>query len=309
LILTLTINPAIDRTISVDKLVFEDRAYIESQSESAGGRGVNASRVLHAFGVKTVAVLTSGGETGKQMERFLGQLGFPTECVRVKSETRTNLTITDRQGLTLKLNETGSALTAAEVEAVRALVEKRLNKSSWLMLCGSLPPEVPAEFYADLIAMAHKRKVSTLLDTDGPAFEAGIAAKPTVVKPNQAEAERLLHRALISRNQVLDGIREIKALGPETVILSLGGRGAIAATKDALLEAIPPRIEALCPIGAGDALAAAYVWALSKRKTVADALCWAVAAGSASAALPGMETANLELTREVYNRVEVRRLS
>ena len=309
MILTLTINPAIDRTISVDKLVFEDRAYIESSSDTAGGRGVNASRVLHAFGAKTTAILTSGGEIGKHLETEMAKVGFAVDFVRVKNETRTNLTITDRQGLTMKLNETGSELGPSEVDAVRKAVEKRLTKATWLLICGSAPPGVPAEFYAELISMAHKRKVKTLLDTDGPAFEAGIGAKPTVVKPNQAEAERLLHRALISRNQVLDAVREIKAMGPDTVILSLGGRGAICATSEALLEAVPPRIEALCPIGAGDALSAAFAWALSKKKSLADALCWGVAAGTASAALPGVETTNLEQTRTVYNKVEVRKIA
>jgi 1-phosphofructokinase family hexose kinase len=309
LILTLTINPAIDRTIAVDKLVFEDRAYIQSTNDSAGGRGVNASRVLHDFGSKTTAVLTTGGDTGKQLKSLLAGVGFPTECVLVKSPTRTNLTISDKHGLTLKLNEQGLAITAGELEAVRHAVEQRMAKAQWLLICGSVPPGVPRQFYAELIEMAHAKKVKTLLDTDGPVLEAGMEAKPTAVKPNQAEAERLLHRALISRHQVLDAVRELKAMGPEMVVLSLGGRGAIVATDRELLEAVPPRIEPVCPIGAGDALSAAFVWALSKRKTVADSLCWGVAAGTASTLLPGVDTASLEQTRAIYNRVEIRQLS
>ncbi|HEY3740407.1 MAG TPA: 1-phosphofructokinase family hexose kinase [Bryobacteraceae bacterium] len=309
MILTLTINPAIDRTIAVEKLVFEDRAYIQSSTDTAGGRGVNASRVVHDFGGKTMAVLTAGGETGKRMQALLDSLGFPTDCVEVKSPTRTNLTISDTHGLTLKLNEHGAPITVDELKAVRQAVENRMAKASWLMICGSVPPGVPREFYAELIEMARAKKVKTLLDTDGDALEAGMEAKPTVVKPNQAEAERLLHRALISRHQVLDAVRELKAMGPETVILSLGGRGAIAATEHELLEAVPPRIDPVCPIGAGDALSAAFTWALSKRKTVADSLCWGVAAGTASTLLPGVETAGLEQTRAIYGKVEVRKLA
>ena len=309
LILTLTINPAIDRTIAVDKLVFEDRAYIQSSSDTAGGRGVNASHVLHDFGAKTAAILTTGGGTGKQLRSLIAGFGFPADCVDVESPTRTNLTISDKHGLTLKLNEQGSPLTAVELKAVRHAVEQRLGTARWLLLCGSVPPGVPADFYAELIELAHARKVKTLLDTDGPVLEAGLEAKPTAVKPNQAEAERLLHRALISRQQVLEAVRDLKAMGPEMVILSLGGRGAIAATDEVLLEAIPPRIDPVCPIGAGDALSAAFVWALSKRKPVADALCWGVAAGTASTLLPGVETASLEQTRAIYNRIEVRQLA
>lgn len=309
MILTLTINPAIDRTITVDKLVFEDRAYITASTDTAGGRGINASRVVHDFGVKTMAVLTAGGETGKRMQALLDGLGFPTDSVEVKSPTRTNLTISDTHGLTLKLNEHGAPITAEELTKVREAVEHRMTKANWLMICGSVPPGVPREFYAELIDMARAKKVKTLLDTDGDALEAGIEAKPTVVKPNQAEAERLLHRALISRHQVLDAVRELKAMGPETVILSLGGRGAIAATEHELLEAVPPRIDPVCPIGAGDALSAAFTWALSKRKSIADSLCWGVAAGTASTLLPGVETAGLEQTRAIYGQVEVRKLA
>jgi 1-phosphofructokinase family hexose kinase len=309
LILTLTVNPAIDRTIAVDKLVFEDRAYVESAKDTAGGRGVNASRVLHDFGMKTSAVLTAGGPAGKRLQSLLTGVGFPADCVPVKSPTRTNLTISDKQGLTLKLNEKGLVITAAELDAVRRAVERRIQKAQWLMICGSVPPGVPSEFYAELIHMAHAKKVKTLLDTDGPVLEVAIEAKPTAVKPNQAEAERMLHRALISRHQVLDAVREIKAMGPEMVILSLGGRGAIAVTDHELLEAIPPRIDPVCPIGAGDALSAAFTWALSKRKKVAEALCWGVAAGTASTLLPGVETASLEQTRAIYSKVEVRQLA
>ncbi len=98
MILTLTINPAIDRTVTVDKLVFEDRGYILDRAEAAGGRGINASQVLSAFGGKTLALLVSGGPAGERMEKSLAGMGFPFEAVRVASESRINLTISDKQG-------------------------------------------------------------------------------------------------------------------------------------------------------------------------------------------------------------------
>ena len=107
MILTLTLNPAVDRNVLVDRLVFEDRAYILSREHSAGGRGINASRVLHSFDAKTLAVMTSGGSNGKLFESLLGDCGFPVEIVKIKEEIRTNFTITDKHGLTIKLNELG----------------------------------------------------------------------------------------------------------------------------------------------------------------------------------------------------------
>jgi 1-phosphofructokinase family hexose kinase len=305
-ILTFTLNPAIDRTFMVDHLVFEDRGYILARTESAGGRGINASRVVQSFGGKTTAILTAGGETGAKLRELLKGEAFPSDVVPIKTETRTNLTISDKQGLTVKLNELGPALEATELVALTRAVEKRIAKASWLLICGSIPPGVPPHFYSGLITIARTHGVKTLLDTDGDALLHGLEASPTVVSPNQQEAERLLNRALLTRGQFVEAVHRIQAMGAESVLLSLGSRGVIAISGNETIEAIPPRIEPLCPIGAGDALAAAFAWAMEKKRTFADAVRWGVAAGTASAALPGMNYATLEQTKETYKRVELR---
>ena len=308
MIVTLTINPAIDRTISVDRLAFEDRAYIKSTHETAGGRGINSSVVIHSFGGRTLAVLTSGGDTGKRLETLLGQRGFPIAVVPIEREIRTNITITDRHGLTVNLNEVGPQMEKAEVQAVERTVRSALHGASWLMMCGSIPPGVPSGFYGKLIALAHKKKVKSLLHADGGALREGIEARPTVVTPNQQEAERLLGRALLTRTHYLEAAERIRSMGAESVALSLGSRGAVGAYADGLIEALPPRVDALCPIGAGDAMGAAYGWALDRKDDAADALRWGVAAGTATARLAGMNFANLEQTREIYRQVEIRRV-
>jgi 1-phosphofructokinase family hexose kinase len=305
LILTLTINPAIDRTVTVDKLVFEDRAYILGRTEAAGGRGVNASRVIHGFGAKTLALLASGGDAGLRMEESLKQMGLPFEAVHVHSESRINLTISDKQGLTVKLNEVGAPLEKAELREIYKLVEARLKGARWLMICGSVPPEVPPHFYCEIVEMAQAKGVKTLVDTDGDALLHSLESKPTVVTPNQHEAERLLGRALITRSQILEAAERLQAMGPESVILSLGSRGALGSSGEGMLEARAPRIEALCPIGAGDAMAAAFVWSMEKKKTFAESLRWGVAAGTAKAALPGLAFPTMEQTKAIYKQVEV----
>ena len=244
MIVTLTINPAIDRNIEADRLVFEDRAYILSQSDSAGGRGIISSSVLHSFGSKTLAIVTSGGKTGKRFEKLLAASGFPVEVVRIAEEIRQNFTITDKHGLTIKLNQAGPPITDGELEQIERAVAARLGKADWLMLCGSIPPGVAPDFYRKLIGLAHKHNVKTLLDTDGEALAHGVEAGPTVVKPSQQEAERLLSRALITRAHFLEAATRIKAMGPETVLISLGSRGAIATDGHRVVEALAPRIDA-----------------------------------------------------------------
>ncbi len=306
MIITLTINPAIDRTVSVDKLVFEDRAYILDRTEAAGGRGINASRVIHSFGGKTLALLTCGGSNGEKLEKFLSGLGFPFECVKVKQESRTNFTISDKEGLTIKLNEIGAPIEKRELKEIHDLVDARLSKAQWLMICGSIPPGVPAKFYCEVIQLAKKRGVKTLVDTDGDALIQALDAKPTIITPNQHEAERLLGRALITRSQCLDALDRIQKMGPESVILSLGGRGAVGSSPDGAFEMLPPHIDVLSPIGAGDAMAAAFTWSMEKKKPFAESLRWGVATGTAKAMLPGMAFPTLEQTRAIYKQVEVR---
>ena len=306
MILTLTINPAIDRNVSVDKLVFEDRAYILARTEMAGGRGINASRVLHGFGAKTIALLTSGGSAGERMEKSLASMHFPFEVVHVRSESRINITISDKQGLTIKLNEVGAPIDAKELKEIRLLVEARVAKAQWLMICGSIPPGVSPHFYSEIIELAKSHGVKTLVDTDGDALLHSLEAKPTIITPNQLEAERLLGRALITRTHFLEALDRIQKMGSEMVILSLGSRGAMGSSPDGIFEALPPHIDAVSPIGAGDAMAAAFAWSMEKKKSFADSLRWGVAAGTAKARLPGLTFPTFDETRVIYKQVELR---
>ena len=307
MIVTLTINPTIDRVLSVDRLAFEDRAYINSTRETAGGRGINASFVIHAFGGKTLALLTSGGDTGQRLETHLKQAGLDFQTVPIENQIRTNLTITDKHGLTVNLNEAGPALSKAEVGRIEKAVKDALSGASWLMVCGSVPPGVPHDFYARLIAAARKKKVKTLLHADADSLRHGIEEKPTVVTPNAQEAARLIGKSLLTRTHYLEAAESIRTMGADAVVLSVASRGAVGAFDVGLVEAVPPRVDSVCPIGAGDALTAAYTWALQNKKTPVEAMRWGVAAGTATATLPGMRFASLEQTQDVFERVELRR--
>jgi 6-phosphofructokinase 2 len=309
LIVTVTVNPAIDRILTVDRLVFEDRAYILSRKEAAGGRGVMSSRVLHCFGAESLAIVTSGGRTGPKLERLLLELGYQVEIYPIQADVRVNLTVTDRNGLTIQLNEPGPELTVEEYAGLTDLVLRRLERADWLMLSGSLPPGVPSTFYASLITQARAHGVKVLLDTDHEPLVEGIESGPTLAVPNQHEAERLLGKALVTRSQFVEAATRIQAMGADWAIVSLGSRGAIGAFGDQLFEATPPRVDAVCPIGAGDALSAAFIWALMRKNDFADALRWGVAAGTASATLPGLNLADLIQTGEIYDQVTVRPVS
>jgi 6-phosphofructokinase 2 len=308
LIITVTVNPAIDRTITVDRLVFEDRAYITSSKETAGGRGINAASVIHSFGGEAVAIVPAGGKSGALFEEYLDRCGFKLVVVPIRNEVRSNLIITDKQGLTAKLNERGATLNKTELARLEKAIHANLHRASWLMICGSLPPGVPPSFYTQLIKLARKQGVKVLLDTDGEALEAGVEARPTVVTPNQQEAERLLDTALLTPTHFVQAAGRIQKMGAESVLLSLGSRGAVGAFDHQMIEVIPPRVDAIAPIGAGDAMHAAFTWAMENSNDYRDALRWSVAAGTASALLPGMQFASLDQTKEIYKKVDVRKV-
>jgi 1-phosphofructokinase family hexose kinase len=308
LIVTLTMNPAIDRTIAADRLAFDDRAYILSSKDSPGGRGINAASVIHSFGGSALAIVPIGGDRGYRLEGFLRSAGFPVTTVPIANDIRLNFTVTDRHGLTIKLNELGPRLSRGELDSIKLAVEAQISDATWLMLCGSLPPGVPADFYGSLIARAKQSGVKTLLDTDGESLAQIVEAGPTVLTPNQQEAERLLNTVLLTRSHTLNAAKTIQSMGAEHVVLSLASRGAVGASREGLWEAVPPRVDAISPIGAGDAMAAAVIWSMRNGDDFPTALRWGVAAGTASAKLPGMKFASLEQATEVFGEVELRRV-
>jgi 1-phosphofructokinase family hexose kinase len=307
LFVTVTLNPAIDRTITADRLVFDDRAYVLSRKESAGGRGLNASAVLHSWGAPTLAIVPSGGETGPRFEQHLTNLGFPFEVVPTAQAVRWNLIITDRKGMTVKLNEPGPALSEEELARIEETVRRRVVGAKWMLLCGSLPPGVKASYVRRLIAAAREAGAKVLVDSDGEPLQDALLEKPSAVTPNRSEAAALLNKSLITRQHFRGAAQRICEMGAESVVLSVGNRGAIGVRGSEVVEAVPPRVDAVCPIGAGDALNAAYVWALEQSGgNFADAVRWAVAAGTASTRLPGLSFATLEQAREIYERVELK---
>lgn len=309
MILTLTVNPAIDQTVTTDRIHYEDRIYIRSSLEQAGGKGINAAQVIHGLGARVLALATCGGEAGSRFTELLESTRLPVKLIPIRNSIRRNLTISDLHGLTIKLDEAGPEISAEEERAIEDAVRRELGGAGWLLLCGSLPPGVSVDFYARLIEMARKRNVKTLLDTGGEALRLGLRARPTMAKPNRPEAERLLDRTLLTRQQTIEALHEILAMGPEAVVLSLGREGALGNCGNGAYQALAPEIRQACPIGAGDALAATCVWALSENHPFPEALRWGVAAGTAAAATPGTSFASLTETLQMRERVQVEKLS
>ena len=216
------------------------------------------------------------------------------------------MAVTDASGATLKLDQEGRPLSDRELERIEAAVEERLPGVNWLMLTGSLPPGTPSDTYRRLAARAKAVGAKVLVDTSGAALAEALDAEPDIVKPNRSEAAALLGRELPAVDDAVQAAREIRAMGAAQVVLSLGMQGAVGVSRLGTLLATPPLASKGCPVGSGDVLAAACVWAMHRGDPFEEALRRGVAAATVAASLPGLEFGTPAEANSLRRRIEVR---
>lgn len=287
MIITVTPNPAVDETLWPDSVVRGEVHRVQQSHLDPGGKGINASRMVRRLGWPTIAFGFAAGEPGDIVERTLRDERVPHQLVRAAGRTRINVTIVGPDGVATSFYDRGPTVTAADVEALDELVRVWLQAAQVLVLAGSLPPGMAVETYAALTRVARARGVPVILDADGAALVAGVAAGPDLIKPNQEEAARLLGRPLPDLDAVVAGARELCARGIATVIVSMGASGAVCVRKDRGWRAIPPRIERRSTVGSGDSMVAGLAVALARGDDPVTGLRLGTAAGAATAMSQG----------------------
>jgi 1-phosphofructokinase len=313
-IVTVTLNPSFDRTIDLDAPL--ERGQVQRAARAVqepGGKGVNVSRALHAAGVATIAILP-GASTDPMVLALLAD-GIDARTVPVTAAIRSNTTITEPGGTTTKLNEPGTALSAETATALRDLIVSRSTDATWLVLAGSMPPGLPADFYVrvvrDVRSAAARNGVAApriAVDSSGEPLAVLLASAETVdlIKPN---AEELFELALSLGIAVPDTNPESLGHDDYTVVeiadrvlqhglgaalITLGSRGAVLANNTEVLSAAAPRIVARSTVGAGDCSLAGFLLASERGDDAAGCLAQAVAHGAAAATLPGSRVPTLE---------------
>jgi len=281
MIVTVTLNPALDLTYAVDALVPHGTHRVATVAERAGGKGVNVARVLHALGEPVIATGLLGGATGGRVESLLEAEGVRSSFVRIAGETRRTVSVVDGTDAT-GFWEPGPAVTADEWSLFVAEFRELLGPAMVVTLSGSLPQGLPIDAYATLIALAAAAGVPTLLDTSGPALLAGLRATPTLAKPNIDELA-----ALVSRRPGPQGLADaVRGLADGPVVVSRGAAGLLAVTPDEVWECAPPVSIAGNSTGAGDACVAALARGLRDHTPWSALLPDAVALSSAAVAAP-----------------------
>lgn len=287
MIVSLTLNPAVDQTASIDRLTPGSVHRVRETHIDPAGKGINVSRMVHRLGWPTIAFGFLAGETGNIVRSALEGEGVPAHFVPVPGQTRINVTLVDDAGTASSFYAPGPDVPEAALASLRGLLRFWLQAGRVLVLAGSLPPGVPTDIYPDLVRSARARGVKVLLDADGEAFRSGLAAGPDLVKPNVGEAERLLGRNLDRDADVVTAARELAARGIETVIISMGARGAICVHRDRTFRIDPPIVERRSTVGSGDAMVAGIAVALARGDDIESGLRLGTAAGAATAMSTG----------------------
>ncbi|MFC8662473.1 1-phosphofructokinase family hexose kinase [Streptomyces sp. NPDC057199] len=302
MILTVTLNTALDITYRVRGLRPHTSHRVTEVIERPGGKGLNVARVLAALGHEVTVTGFVGGATGRAVKDGLTHTpGVVDALVPVAGATRRTIAVADTaSGDTTQLNEPGPSIAPAEWSAFQEAYEDLLRSASAVALCGSLPPGVPVGAYAGLVRVARSLAVPVLLDTSGEPLRRGVAARPDIVKPNADELAELT-----GAHEVSQATRDARRRGAHAVVASLGAEGLLARTPDGDWRAAPPRRVRGNPTGAGDSVVAGLLSGLVERLPWPERLARAVALSAATVLAPVAGEFDRPAYEELVGRVSV----
>lgn len=308
-VLAVTCNPCIDKTITIEKLIPYGLNRVVDARLDPGGKGINVAKVLRNFGVDVTVTGFVAGRQGQLLIDFLKSERIDYDFSEIAGETRTNLKVIDRQAKkTTEINESGCPVDAAALAGFKARLNRLLPTVSAAVFSGSLPPGVPAGFYAECIQNAKKAGAKTLLDADGDALMEGLKSVPYAVKPNIHELEAYCGRSLTGISEIASAARSLIRQGVEIVIVSMGPDGAVVADRNEIYKVDSWDIRVLSPIGAGDSMVAALASSILRGDSLYDIAKITTAAGTITASKAGTEICTLPEVLDNLDHVAVKRM-
>ena len=306
MIYTLTLNPAVDRELAVEEIVFDTVLRASEWRVDCGGKGFNVARMLQSLGTSSVALGFAAGKSGELLDDTLQSLGIETDFVWVGGETRTNVSIVSTDHAHhVKVNEPGPTVSETDLAKLVQKVRGLARPDDGWVLAGSLPPGAPPTFYAEIITILQSAGARVFLDTSDEALRQSCPVKPFLVKPNAAEAQELTGLPINTPAEIAAVGAAIQAMGPVNVIISLGKQGALLVNGQKAWLAASPEIVEHNPIGAGDSMVAGLVWGLSQGHSMPEALCRGIACGAATASQGGTAVGSLAQVNELLSQVRL----
>ena len=301
MILTLTVNPALDIYTTVDHIESSEKLRCEAPTKDPGGGGVNVSRVIKRLGGNSKAIYTKGGFTGSIFKQLLEEEAIDQDPVEVQNDLRQNFAVTETStGDLFRFGLPGAELQESEYGEILEKINQ-YKEADFLVASGSLPPGAPSDFYARVARKAKANDIRVILDTSGKAFKAVLEEGAFLIKPNMKELQDLTGRKVESEEEqkrlLLDVLRDYNI---EVIVASLGAKGAFLATEGTVRHYPAPSVEHISSIGAGDSMVAGISYSLSQGSSLEEAVLMGLACGSATIKSPGTELLRKEDVDQLY---------
>ncbi len=310
MILTLTMNPAIDISAEVDEVAPIRKLRCANVVREAGGGGINVARVLRRFGAEVVAVYPVGGPVGQLLRDLVDHESIPSITIPIAQETREDFTVLETaSGEQYRFVMPGPTLTETEWGSCLDTLGSLIERGGYVIGSGSLPPGVPEDFYIRLIRSARTSEAKVVLDASGAPLKAALSEGVYLVKPNLREMRDLIGGPLGDEAALVEACRKLIASGgTEMVALTLGDRGAVLVTAERALRAEAPYVEPVSAVGAGDSFLGALIWRMAAGHDLEDAFRYGVAGGTAALLSPGTELCHVADVERLLPQVVVRAL-
>lgn len=306
MVLSITLNPAIDRVYFLEGLEIGEANRPAEMTYTAGGKGLNVARVLTIMGQKVACGGFVGGYNGKYIRAQVSAQGMEDRFLEIPGETRICINITDRStGKSTEVLEPGPMVSEEDCARFLQQFETDLKACSLVTVSGSLPKGVPVDFYAKMIALARSQEKKILVDTSGAALEAAIEAKPYFVKPNRAELSKYLGKPVQSVSEVKEAVLELQARGVEFPCVTLGRDGAVAALEDGVYQFVSPDLPVVNTVGSGDSFVAGTAYGLAQGMRLMDTVKMAMACATANTQFEKTGMVSTELVQELLGQITV----
>ena len=308
MITTVTLNPAIDKTILLEHFTYGSVNRIQSVREDMGGKGINVAKVLNGLGAEACAIGFMGEKNIDTVKTLLKSEKLTTEFVMIPGNTRTNTKMIESSTrTTTDLNEAGFQISSDDIEMIKALIRKYAKRSGYLVFSGSVPPGADPDLYQELMeSVADIKGIKTVLDAEGELLLAGMKAKPHVIKPNLFELESALNEKLSSHKEIVEAAKMLgRKYRIESVLVSMGGDGSILVTEDQALFAKALKVDVKGTVGAGDSMLAGYLFGQTGNGDLRNALAWATVCGALAVSKEGTQSFGRSDAEALLDSVEI----
>ncbi|PWJ15908.1 1-phosphofructokinase [[Clostridium] innocuum] len=309
MILTVTFNPAIDKTAEVDELIPGGLNRLRNVMQNAGGKGINVSKTIHALQGKSVATGFLAGSAGEYIRKVLNGLAIDNDFVWVEGMTRTNLKVLDHEMELTELNEAGPVITETEIKQLKDKILSLLHPNDFVVLSGNVSAQVRKDIYRELIELVKQQGARVILDADGELFAQGIQAKPYVIKPNKYELATYFGVSQDCSNEEMISLAKT-LLNEECrlVVVSMGKQGSIFLSHEGIYQAEALHIQAHSSVGAGDAMVAAIAYALEHDNAMEQLIALAVACSAGAVMTKGTQPAEKAVVEQLMKQVTIKKL-